>query len=52
MVADGGDLIFDALCTNSDSDLSPHESSEEEPFEGKENKDRLAATPPPARRAK
>jgi hypothetical protein len=34
----GGDLIFDALCTDSDLDLCPLESSEEEPSDDKENK--------------
>lgn len=52
MVADDGDLIFDALCMDSDSDLSPPESSKEEPSGDKENKDRLATAPRSTRRAK
>jgi hypothetical protein len=31
------DLIFDALCMDSDSDLSPLKNSEEEPPSGEEN---------------
>jgi hypothetical protein len=40
MADGGGDLIFDALCTDSDSNLNPPKSSEEEPRPGgKENED-------------
>lgn len=52
MVTGGVDLIFDALLTDSDSDLSPPKSIEEEPPGDKENKDHLAAAPPSAREAK
>jgi hypothetical protein len=49
MVAGSGDLIFDTLCMNSDSNLSPHESSKEEPSDDKENKNWMADAPPSAR---
>jgi hypothetical protein len=43
MVDGRGDLIFNALCTDSNSYLSPPKSSEEEPSSGQENKDRPTA---------
>lgn len=46
MAGGGGDLIFDALCTDSDSNMIPPESSEEEPHSGEENKDRSASMVP------
>lgn len=52
MVTGDRDLIFDTLYTDSNSDLSPLESGEEEPSHSKENTGRLAAAPPPIRQAK
>jgi hypothetical protein len=52
MVTSNGDLIFDALCMDLDSNLSLPESDEVEPFGGKENKDSPTTAPPFARQVK
>ena len=52
MANGSGDLIFDALCMDLDSNLSLPESDEVQPFGGKENKDSPATAPPFARQVK
>lgn len=46
MVDGGGDFVFDALCTNSDSNLSSPTSGEEDSFSDKEGKDLPTSTAP------